>query len=35
LGAHRIGQGIEETLDSNVADSGMEEGSHRRFITRT
>ena len=28
LGAHRIGQGIEEALDSNVAESGMEERPH-------
>src|SRR4029077_14013992 len=32
--AHGIGQGIEEALDSDVADSGMEERSHRMFITR-
>jgi hypothetical protein len=35
LGAHGIGQGIEEALDSNVADRGMEERPHRVFITRT
>ena len=35
LGAHWIGQGIEEALDSNVADSGMEERPHSVFITRT
>ena len=35
LGAHGIGQGIEEALDSNVADNGMEERPHRVFITRT
>jgi hypothetical protein len=35
LGAHGIGQGIEEALDGNVADSGMEERSHRVLITRT
>jgi hypothetical protein len=34
LGTHGIGQGIEEALDSNVADSRMEERSHRMFITR-
>jgi hypothetical protein len=28
LGAHGIGQGIEEALDSNVAESGMEERPH-------
>jgi hypothetical protein len=35
LGAHGIGQGIEEALDSNVADSGMEERPHKPFMTRT
>jgi hypothetical protein len=35
LGAHGIGQGIEETLDGNIADSGMEERPHRALITRT
>jgi hypothetical protein len=35
LGAHGIGQGIEEALDSNVADSGMEERPHKLFVTRT
>ena len=35
LGAHRIGQGIEEALDSNVADCGMEERPHGVLITRT
>jgi hypothetical protein len=34
LGAHGIGQGIEEALDSNVADSGMIERPHRVFVTR-
>jgi hypothetical protein len=34
LGAHWIGQGIKEALDSNVADSGMEERPHKVFITR-
>ena len=34
LGAHRIGQGIEEALDSNVADCGMEERPHGVLITR-
>ena len=29
LGAYWIGQGIEEALDSNVADSWMEEWPHR------
>ena len=35
LGAHWIGQGIEDALDSNVADSGMEEWPHSLLITRT
>jgi hypothetical protein len=35
LGARRIGQGIEEALDSNVADCGMEERPHGELITRT
>ena len=35
LGAHGIGQGIEEALDSNFADSGMEEWPHKVFLTRT
>ena len=35
LGAHRIGQGIEKALDSNVADCGMEERPHGVLITRT
>jgi hypothetical protein len=35
LGAHGIGQGIEKALDSNVADSGMEEWPHKVFLTRT
>jgi hypothetical protein len=35
LGAHRIGQGIEEALDGNVADSWMEERPHKESITRT
>jgi hypothetical protein len=35
LGAHGIGQGIEEAFDSNVADCGMEERPHGVFITRT
>ena len=35
LGAHGIGQGIEEALNSNVGDCGMEEWPHRVFITRT
>jgi hypothetical protein len=35
LGARGIGQGIEEALDSNVADSGMEERPHKPFMTRT
>jgi hypothetical protein len=35
LSAHRIGQGVEETLDRDVAGSRMEEGPHRLFITRT
>ena len=35
LGAHGIGQGIEEAVDSNVADSGMEEWPHKAFLTRT
>jgi hypothetical protein len=34
LGAHGIGQGIEEALDSNVVDSGMEEWPHNLLITR-
>jgi hypothetical protein len=34
LCADRIGQGIEETLHRNVADSGMVEGPHQVFITR-
>src|ERR1700686_3497758 len=33
LGAHGIGQGIEEAL-SNFTDSGMEERPHGVFITR-
>ncbi len=35
LGAHGIRQGIEEALDGNVGDSGMEERPHEVFITRT
>jgi hypothetical protein len=35
LGAHGSGQGIEEALDSNVGDCGMEERPHGTFITRT
>jgi hypothetical protein len=35
LGTHGIGQGIEEALDGNVADSGMVERPHRVFLTRT
>ena len=35
LGAHGIGQGIEEALDSNIAESGMEERPHEAVITRT
>ena len=35
LGAHGIGQGIEEALDSNVGDCGMEEWPHGVFITWT
>ena len=34
LGAHGIGQGIEEALDGNFADSGMEERPHGVFITQ-
>ena len=34
LGAHWIGQGIEEALDRNVAECGMEERPHRLLITR-
>jgi hypothetical protein len=29
LGAHWIGQGVEDTLDRNVADRGMEEWPHK------
>jgi hypothetical protein len=35
LGAHGIGQGIEEALDSNVGDCGMEERPHQTLVTRT
>ena len=35
LSSYGIGQGIEEALDGNVADSGMEERPHRLFVTRT
>ncbi len=35
LGAHGIGQGIEEALDSNVADGGMEERPHKVSVTWT
>ena len=35
LGAHGIGQGIEEAFDCNVADGGMEERPHAVFLTRT
>ena len=35
LGAHGSGQGIEEALDRNVGDCGMEERPHGIFITRT
>jgi hypothetical protein len=34
LGAHGIGQGIEEALDTNVAECGMEEWPHGVLITR-
>ncbi len=34
LGAHGIGQGIEEALHGNVAESGMVERPHIVFITR-
>ena len=35
LGADRIGEGIEEALYGNVADSGMVERPHQAFITHT
>ena len=35
LGAYWIGQGIEDALDRNVVDSGMEEWPHNSLITRT
>jgi hypothetical protein len=35
LGTHGIGQGIEEALDSNVTDCGMEERPHGILITCT
>jgi len=34
LGAHGIGQGIEEALDTSLADGGMEERPHAVCITR-
>ena len=34
LGADGIGQGIEDALDRNVVDSGMEEWPHNLLITR-